>query len=147
MARQVRALQRDHGAHGSPGFAADRSGTVLVEFAFIAPVLLLMLLGMIEIGRFHLTRSTLETAVAAAMRTATIDPAASDATLLQVLRDNLAGLDPARVEGLTVIREAEPASSLVWITLRAAITFEPIVTLVMPAAVQIEATARGVAIG
>ena len=129
-----------------PGLLADRSGTTLVEFAFIAPVLLVLLLGAIEIARFHFTRSALESAAAAAMRVATIDPGADEASLRTVLRDNLAGSAAGQPGDLTVSRVPEPGTSLVRIEIRAEVAFEPIVTLILPETMRIQTTASGIAL-
>jgi Flp pilus assembly protein TadG len=129
-----------------PGLLADLNGTTLVEFAFIAPVLLVLLLGAIEIARFHFTRSALESATAAAMRVATIDPTADEASLRAVLRDNLEGSTAGRQGDLRVSRVPEPGTSLVRVEIRAEVVFEPIVTLILPETIRIETTASGIAL-
>jgi Flp pilus assembly protein TadG len=128
------------------GIVFDRRGATMVEFAFIAPVLLVLLLGAIEIARFHFTRSALESAAAATMRVATIDPGADEASLRAVLRDNLEGFTAGRLGDLTVSRVPEPGTSLVRIDIRATVVFEPIVTLILPETMQIETTTSGIAL-
>lgn len=59
-------------AHPAP--ASERGATAL-EFAMIAPVLLLLLFGGIEAGRFLFLASTLRHATAGAARCVAIDPA------------------------------------------------------------------------
>jgi Flp pilus assembly protein TadG len=51
----------------------ERKGTAAVEFAFLLPVFLLMLLGIIEFGRLLWTQSSLQNAVEAAARYAAIN--------------------------------------------------------------------------
>jgi Flp pilus assembly protein TadG len=53
---------------------ADRSGTTAVEFAFLAPVLFVIFLGIVEFGRLLWTQSTLQQAVQAAARCASVNP-------------------------------------------------------------------------
>lgn len=59
----------------------ERNGNAAVEFALLAPVFLLMLLGIVEFGRLFWTQSSLQHAVEAAARCAAINSStcASDA--------------------------------------------------------------------
>lgn len=58
------------GRHTLP---ADCRGGVAVEFALIAPMLLLLLFGIVEFGRLVWTQAALHSAVEAAARCAAID--------------------------------------------------------------------------
>ena len=51
-----------------------KSGTTAIEFGLLAPVFLLMLLGLVEFGRLLWTQSTLQEAVEAASRCASVTP-------------------------------------------------------------------------
>lgn len=55
----------------------DRRGATLIEFAMIAPVLLLMLLGMFDMGYNYYIQSQLQGAVQKAARNSTLESAAS----------------------------------------------------------------------
>lgn len=70
----------------------DAQGAVLVEFALIAPVLVLMLLGLFEVGYNLYTQSQLQGAVQIAARTSTIEgaitrEAAIDAAVTEAVLD------------------------------------------------------------
>ncbi|MEE4200552.1 TadE/TadG family type IV pilus assembly protein [Erythrobacter sp.] len=53
-------------------------GVTIVEFAFVAPVLILFVTGLLEIGYILFARSTLESAVLAASREARVSPCPND---------------------------------------------------------------------
>ncbi|GEM_PF-1905800 len=55
------------------GLRHDASGAALVEFAFLAPVLIMLLAGAIELGRLAMIESALESAVSTAARAARVD--------------------------------------------------------------------------
>lgn len=55
-------------------FGPDTAGATAVETAFVLPVMLLLLLGVIELGRLAWTRTALEYAVQEAARCAAVRP-------------------------------------------------------------------------
>lgn len=56
----------------------DESGAAAVEFAFVGPVAILMMFGVIESGRLMFTLNELEASLSAAAREWMIDPDASN---------------------------------------------------------------------
>lgn len=52
--------------------ARDRNGVTIIEFAFVAPVLVLLLTGLLEFGYVLFARSTLESSVLAASRSSRV---------------------------------------------------------------------------
>jgi len=56
-------------------------GTTLIEFALVFPILVAMLFGMIDIGRFIATRTTLSQAAAVGVRTACLGSTTGQATV------------------------------------------------------------------
>lgn len=62
-----------------PRMLRDTAGAVLVEFALVAPVLLLMLLATFEVGHGLYTQAQLQGAVQAAARSSTLEGAAGHA--------------------------------------------------------------------
>lgn len=142
--RSAAAGRRGEAGGCRPGLAADTSGAMIVEFAFLAPVLLLLLFGTIETARFLLARSALESAIAATIRQAMIEPTASEERLRTVLDQNATGFDPASVASFSVVRTPEPAAPLTRITIRATLDFVPIVTLFLPESLSIESAAQAI---
>ena len=55
-----------------PRLGSDAHGVALVEFAILAPVMILLLAGAIELGRLAMIRSALEGAVSTAARAARV---------------------------------------------------------------------------
>jgi Flp pilus assembly pilin Flp len=60
--------------------AGDLRGATVIEFALIAPVLLMLLMGMFDMGYNYYTQSQLQGAVQKAARDATLQSAASNAS-------------------------------------------------------------------
>jgi Flp pilus assembly protein TadG len=72
----------------------DRLGSSAVEFAFVAPPLLLLLLGGVEVGRLVWTQSALHFAVEEAARCATADPTkCGSTTSVQNFAVSVSGVD------------------------------------------------------
>lgn len=69
--------------------ARDRSGSPMIEFAFALPILLLMVLGSIEFGRYYWIRNTLELAVEEGARYATLNKNATEAEIQTKVRSAL----------------------------------------------------------
>jgi Flp pilus assembly protein TadG len=81
-----------------------RSGATAVEFAFVAPLLLLLLLGLAEIGRVMWTQSALQFAVQEAARCAAIQsqPAPGQVTAVCGTADDVAAYAAAKVPALSL---------------------------------------------
>lgn len=73
-----RGRERRAGAGGLRRFARDSSGIAAVEFALVAPVLLMLVFGAIEIGRVLYEQQTLEEAARETARWATMHGSKSD---------------------------------------------------------------------
>lgn len=66
----------------------DRRGTATVEFAFSASIVFFLFLAMIEVGRFHVVRHSMDQAVYMGARTGIV-PGATSAEVEQVVLDRL----------------------------------------------------------
>jgi len=66
--------------------AQDTSGSAMIEAAFVLPVVLLMVLGAIEFGRYYWIRNTFELAVEEAARYATLNKNATDVDIQTKVR-------------------------------------------------------------
>jgi Flp pilus assembly protein TadG len=67
-------------------FARARDGVAALEFAFIAPVFLMLMMGVIETSLLMLTQNTLENAIFAATRTGKTGYTASGSTQVDTIR-------------------------------------------------------------
>lgn len=92
------ALARTLGA-----LRSARDGAAILEFAFVAPILLLFLVGIIEFGRAIWTNYSLETAVQETTRYVLANPTASDAQIITRVGSRLSLVDANNVT-ITVTR-------------------------------------------
>lgn len=82
-----------------------RSGAAVVEFAVVAPLLLLLVLGTIEYGRFVMVQQVLTNAAREGARQAVID-GSSSSSVVQVVSDYCTD---AQVAGVTVTVSTNPS--------------------------------------
>lgn len=75
----------------------DQRGAAAVEFAFLLPVLIVILLAITEFGRLYWARSTMQMAINEAARFAMLDPTASGPEIEDYALDSAFGLNPSRV--------------------------------------------------
>jgi Flp pilus assembly protein TadG len=75
--------------HRNRKFGRARKGAAVVEFAVVAPVLIMLLLGMIECGRMIMVQQSLTTAAREGARTAILE-GISSSTAKQVVTSFLA---------------------------------------------------------
>ncbi len=76
-------------------FTKDKKGSVVIEAAFMLPLFLIFVLGIVEFGRLYWVRSSMQLAVTEAGRYVMIHTTANDATLTSVATSSLYGLNPA----------------------------------------------------
>lgn len=84
----------------------DRRGLTVVEFAMVAPVMLTLICGTIEIGHITLARSTLDGAVLDAARKATASLETGEAERTTIMRNSITeamgSYPPATGQSLTI---------------------------------------------
>lgn len=73
---------------------ADEEGAAAVEMAFILPVFLIFVIGIIEFGRAYWTLNSMQIAIDEAGRYAMLHTTASDSQIVSIAQSNLYGLDP-----------------------------------------------------
>ncbi|WP_438363003.1 TadE/TadG family type IV pilus assembly protein [Nioella halotolerans] len=95
-----------------PSLKRDDSGSVAVEFALVAPVLVLILAGVVDIGSATYARLSLDARVTAAAEYAMLQPAPGDQDSADDLAARLAGLlqGEATDTGEVVVNNAAGAS-------------------------------------
>ena len=81
-----------HGGRFGAAFLGDRSGVAAVEFALIAPTLILVLVGLIDVGGMIYTRFQLDAAVNAGANYAMVNGSSANSTSGSSLASTLAGL-------------------------------------------------------
>ena len=77
----------------------DRRGNAVIEFAFVAPVFIALMLGAVELGRMYYVRQSMEYATEQAARYYSVNPNAATTTVTSQLN----GFLPGRISsGVTV---------------------------------------------
>jgi Flp pilus assembly protein TadG len=71
--------------------AIDRRGAAIVEFTILAPVLLALILGTVDVGRMFYVRQGLEYATEEAARYYTLNPSTASSTVTAQLRSKMPG--------------------------------------------------------
>ena len=108
-------------------FTGCRKGSVAVEFALIIPVALMILVGIIEVGRAMWVRTSLQFVAEEGARYMMVHQNASDADLSAFALEKLVGVDPASVE-LSLVRETLDGTDFV--TINATFQFQYVVSLI-----------------
>ena len=99
-------------------------GATAVEFALVAPVFLLFVLGIIDFGRLFWVKNMMQYATEQTARYAMVTPAAS-LSALETYADGVAG---GMVDGITFTAATETIDSIDYRTITASYTF----TFMMP---------------
>lgn len=84
--------------------ARQERGAAAIEFGIIAPVLLLMLFGLLQLGVMFNAQAGLKNAVAEGARYATIYPNPSDTQIRDRITNRRFGMQPALIGGPTITR-------------------------------------------
>jgi Flp pilus assembly protein TadG len=108
-------------------FMGCRKGSVAIEFALIIPVALMILVGIIEVGRAMWVRTSLQFVAEEGARYMMVHQNASDADLSAFALEKLVGVDPASVE-LSLVRETLDGTDFV--TINATFQFQYVVSLI-----------------
>lgn len=92
----------------SARLAGDVSGSAVVEFAYIAPLMILMICGFMEYAHLSSARTTLEAATMRAARAvaATDCPSARDETMLEIIQEGMKTVPSADGEKAKVVTKA-----------------------------------------
>lgn len=93
------------------------SGAAAVEFVIAAPVVLVMIFGIIQLSTIMYARNGLQEAVEAGARYATIYPKPTDAQIIAKVTASKFGLDPSHVIGPTLYHGTTNGISYVDVTM------------------------------
>lgn len=94
-----------------------RRGAATVEMAVVAPILVMMMLGMIEVGYAFMVRHTLDLAANRAVRVATL-PGYTSSDVIENVDDTLVHTGLAGYEVSTNLDELEPTEREVWVEVK-----------------------------
>jgi Flp pilus assembly protein TadG len=80
----------------------DERGTTVVDFALVAPLIVLITFGLFEVGRLYFTQTLLLDAVQNAARTAVVEQTGDPSLLRGVVEEGLAIVGASRLEAVDV---------------------------------------------
>lgn len=80
----------------------DKNGASMVEFAFAAPVVLAMIIGILQIGTMFFANAGLKQAVETGARYATLYPNPTDAQIIAKVSSSRYGLIASRITGPSI---------------------------------------------
>ena len=86
-------------------------GSSIIDFAFALPVLATLMVGTLEMGQVLHASGALRHALGDGIRLAKVDPAASEADVLGVVREQLAGINPDGIKTLKFTRGTKNGAS------------------------------------
>lgn len=95
----------------------NERGASAVEFAFAVPVLLVLIIGIIQLGILFMANAGLQQAVEEGARFATIYPNPNDSAIIARVNDKRFGLDAANVTGPAVTHGTSNGVSYVDVTM------------------------------
>ena len=98
----------------------DLRGSLTLEFAFVAPVLIVSFIGIGEIGRLFWTRHALEYAIQETARTAMINKTATSQALTEMVAQRIGWVDS---EDLSIVVQFTNASGKDYATVTATYRF------------------------
>jgi Flp pilus assembly protein TadG len=107
----------------------DESGAAAVEFAFIAPVAILMMLAAVESGRLMFSLNELEASLSEAARELMVDPEASNTEVRTTLCSRFVLVD---CDAVTFTATSQTANGRTWRVLTVSTPFDSPLSHLLP---------------
>lgn len=123
--------------------AEDRSGVSAVEFAFLAPVLLGLMFGVIELGRIAYTQGVVSFAAEEATRYAVVNYNISEEEVRDLTEDCLLGVDRDRINAIVVTGPIDPVDNTRTISVDVSYSFEFLLPFLPQDTIAISGNSRG----
>lgn len=114
-------------------------GSAAVELAFVIPLVVMMLLGIVEFGQIHWARHALQFGCDQGIRYALANPDASMSAIETVVRNNIAGFAP---EALDISVVPETVATVPFLDVSASYTYTLTLAFVDLGTVDVLARAR-----
>lgn len=110
--------------------ASDARGATIIEFAIAAPILIILMIGILQFGMILHASGALRHGLAEGIRHAKVYPDATEVIVQQKTRDALAGIDPNGIVALTFDRGTQNGAAFGRLTIHYEMTpFIPFVPL------------------
>jgi Flp pilus assembly protein TadG len=110
-------------------FQKGEQGAAAVEMAFVFPLFLLFVLGIIEFARAYWTLNSMQLTIDEAGRYAMLHTQASDSQIISTAQANLYGLDPTQ---FTVTSNSQTTNGVIYKVITASYTFSFVAPGVLP---------------
>jgi Flp pilus assembly protein TadG len=125
--------------------AADRGGTAILEFAFIAPLMLTLILGIVDFGRMFYVRQGLEYATEEAARYYMLNSSTATSNVTSYLRGKMpGGMGPSVNVSYADTTNCNSNAAVTCTTITATYGFNFIAGFLNIGALTLQATARAV---
>lgn len=121
----------------------DERGGSVVDFAIVAPIIMVIAFGLFEVGRLYFTQTLLIDAVQNAARTAVVSESADPTTLRNVVASGLAIVGASRLEAVDVTGPTTLPDTTRLVTVSARYRFEGAVGILPFGTVELRAQASG----
>lgn len=123
--------------------AGDRSGISAVEFALVAPALLGLLFGVIELGRAAYTQGVVSFAAEEATRYAVVNYNISEQEVIDLTEDCLLGVNRDRINAIVVTGPIDPVDNTRTISVEVSYNFEFLMPFLPGDTITISGNSRG----
>jgi Flp pilus assembly protein TadG len=123
--------------------ARDQRGSSIVDFAMIAPIIMVITFGLFEVGRLYFTQTLLIDAVQQAARTAVVDQTGDPEVLRAVVEQGLAIVGTARLEAVEVTGPTELPDGIRLVSVAARYRFEGAAGILPLGTIELTAEASG----
>lgn len=123
--------------------ARDRRGVSAVEFALLAPALLGLIFGVIEMGRAAYTQGVVSFAAEEATRYAVVNYEISEEEVRDLTEDCLLGIDRSRIDAVVVTGPINPDDNTRTISVEVTYNFQFLLPFLPMDSVTISGSSRG----
>lgn len=123
--------------------AGDRRGVSAVEFSLLAPALLGLIFGVIEVGRAAYTQGVVSFAAEEATRYAVVNYDISEEQVRDLTEDCLLGVDRNRINAIVVTGPINPADNTRTISVEVSYNFQFLLPFLPMDSVTISGSSRG----
>jgi Flp pilus assembly protein TadG len=107
----------------------NEKGAAAVEMAFVLPLFLLFVIGIVEFGRVYWTLNSMQLAIDEAGRFAMLNTTSSDSQIISIAQANLYGLDSSL---FTVTSNSQTTGGVIYKVITASYTFSFVAPDVLP---------------
>ena len=106
-------------------FRQDRKGVAAIEFAFLGPILFVLILGVVDLGRYFWIGSEVNHAIEAALRDAAVKKNMSESDITSLVKASLSSVSKEKFAVATNYTNATPDTPRL-LTINISSSFKPL---------------------